>query len=84
MPEELHRAWGDIIKDGSFIISMCVIWQFFFLVALLSFYPSKMADQAKIVILQTYAVVFAGVVGYWVGVTLNGRNKSGSKAEVSP
>jgi hypothetical protein len=79
------KTWSEVVKDGTFVISMCVVWQFFAMVMILSFWPSKMADQAKIVVLQTYAVVFSGVVGYWVGVTLNGRKPPGTPPpEVKP
>ena len=71
------KTWMDIFKDPVFIISQTVIWQFFFLVLLFSLRPSQMADQAKIIVLQTYVAIVVGVVGFWIGakVSLGGTEE---------
>jgi hypothetical protein len=68
-------TWGDVFKDPALIISLVIMFQFFFLIIMYSQKPSQMAVEAKQVILQAYVSVFTGAVWYWLGSTNGSKMK---------
>jgi hypothetical protein len=59
-------TWGEVLRDKALIITIIVIFQFFALIVFFSMKPSQLAPETRGTILQTYAIVLAVWVGYWL------------------
>lgn len=72
-------TWSEVFKDKSLIVSVLVMSMFFVLILVFSIKPSQLNEQDKMIILQTFAVVFSISVGFWLKTALDNKKKPDAK-----
>ena len=63
------------MTDKPFLITLVVMFQFFFLIVYFSAEPSQMANEAKQIVLQAYVVAFSAGWGFWLGSSHSSQQK---------
>jgi hypothetical protein len=69
------ETFRNVFTDKAFLITLVIMFQFFFLIIYFSAEPSQMATDAKNIILQAYVVAFSAGWGFWIGSSHSSQQK---------
>ncbi len=74
-PTAEPETFRNVITDKPFLVTLVVMFQFFFLIIYFSAEPSQMANEAKQIVLQAYVVAFSAGWGFWLGSSHSSQQK---------